>query len=72
MLSTFSNRIVCIYSTHVLVHVQFILCTLAFVARLTTEELPHQMKKHIEEGLQEWERDFCKVFALSYLVELSL
>lgn len=58
MLSTF---IIKLYFTYVLVNIQFILCTLAFVA----EELPHQIKKHIEEGLQEWEREFSKVFALS-------
>lgn len=37
----------------------------AFVARFTTEELPHHMKKHIEDDLQEWEENLCKVAAQS-------
>ena len=35
--------------------------TLAFVARFTAEELPHSLKKHIEEGFQEWKENLCKV-----------
>ena len=35
--------------------------TLAFVTRFTAEELPHHIKKLIEEGLQEWEGNLCKV-----------
>jgi len=31
------------------------------VARFTAEELPHHIKKLIEEGLQEWEGNLCKV-----------
>ena len=36
-------------------------CTLAFVTRFTAEELPHSLKKHTEEGFQEWEENLCKV-----------
>lgn len=36
-------------------------CTLAFVTRFTTEELPPYIKKYIEEGFQEWEENLLKV-----------
>ena len=35
--------------------------TPAFVGRFTAEALPHYVYKHIEEDLQEWERNLCKV-----------
>ena len=35
--------------------------TPAFVERFTAEALPQQMKKHIDEDLQEWEENICKV-----------
>lgn len=35
--------------------------TPAFVERFTVEALPHQMKKHIEDDLQEWEENLRKV-----------
>ena len=40
----------------------------AFVARFTAEELPHHMKKHIEDDLQEWEENLCKVAVSSELM----
>ena len=33
----------------------------AFVTRFTAEELPQHLKKLIEVGLQEWEKNLCKV-----------
>ena len=38
-----------------------ILCTLAFVTQFSTEELPQHLKKFIENGLQEWKENLCKV-----------
>jgi len=32
-----------------------------FVERFTAEELPQHLKKHIEDGFQEWEDNLCKV-----------
>ena len=46
-------------------------CTLAFVTRFTAEELPHHIKKLIEEGLQEWEGNLCKVTFNAPLNNLS-
>ena len=48
----------------------YILHTLAFVARLSAEELPHQMKKYIETGLQDWEKNLCKVTVFSLITVL--
>ena len=57
---------VCIFHTctHILAH------NVAFVIRFTAEELPRHMKKHIEEDLQEWEENLCKVWVSSELVSV--
>ena len=50
------------YIPHTQMHTDtYVSCILAFVARFTAEELPHSLKKHIEEGFQEWEENLCKV-----------
>ena len=46
--------------------------TPAFVGRFTAEALPHYMYKHIEEDLQEWERNLCKVNGSSVRKECTV
>ena len=46
--------------------------TPAFVERFTVEALPHQMKKHIEEDLLEWEENLRKVSGPSVRNQFTL
>ena len=73
MLSLESNKDISSH-THMHMHTSTYIfsCTLAFVTRFTAEELPHSLKKHIEEGFQEWEENLYKVTGTAYLLASSI